>query len=125
MANVLTVIKVSRMMAIRKIRYQVRLSGNYVQAVRGSNVGEVLDLTNIVGKYDPDQYWGQQGPLNVNLMSAPAGLTAKVIPGADVYHWLLQVFSTTPATEFSAGAYSAALLADLDIFIEAEGGNFK
>lgn len=126
MPNVLTIKNVSPMMKIRKIRYQVALSGAYVQAVRGSNVGEVLNLGNYVGKFDPEQGWGLDGPSvgSGKVTNPPAGYPAKIIPGADSQHWLLQIFSAA-GVELAAGAYPAGILADVDIYIEFEGGNFK
>lgn len=112
----------------KRIRYTVTLSGSYVQAVRGSNVGEVLDLTKpVVGPYAPEQYWGMKGPVRMYMINN--GLTGygfSIVPGADALHWLLVIFSGV-ATQLSAGAYSAnaaGLLTDADIVVEATGLGF-
>ena len=107
------------------IRYQVALSGNYVQAVRGTNVGEVLDLTKspVAGLYQPNQFWGYKGPLNAYVTNiGSTGYSMSVIPGADALHWLLTIFSGV-AAQLAAGAYPAGLTTDLDIKVEFSGRN--
>lgn len=126
MANVLTVAAVSRMLEQRLIRYKVALTGSYVQAVRGANTGEVLVLSGATGKWDSEQYWGLTGPnaSSARVVNPPAGYGAKIIPGADVQHWLLQLFSSA-GTELVAGAYPAGILADVDIYVEFLGANYR
>jgi hypothetical protein len=110
----------------RFIRYLVALSGSYVQAVRGSNVGEVLNLGSIQsGTFDPMQYWGYEGPKIVKLVNGPGLYIAEIVPGADAFHWLLKVSSTTPGTELAAGAYPASITGDLDVYVEAWGAEYK
>jgi hypothetical protein len=107
------------------IRYNIRLSGNYVQHVRGQNVGEVIDLSKVVGINQYDQFWGQKGPRKVYIINVgESGYGFSIVPGADALHWLLVVYSGV-ATELAAGAYPAPLLADLDITIEAAGLSFN
>lgn len=126
MANTLTVSSAPTVMKQRFIRYLVALSGSYVQAVRGSNVGEVLNLGSIQsGTFDPMQYWGYEGPKIVKLVNGPGLYIAEIVPGADAFHWLLKVSSTTPGTELAAGAYPASITGDLDVYIEAWGAEFK
>ena len=126
MPNVLTVKSAPTVMKQRFIRYLVTLSGSYVQAVRGANTGEVLNLGTIAsGTFDPMQYWGYEGPKIVKLVNGPGGYTAEILPGADAFHWLLKIYGTTPGTELSAGAYPAGISGDLDIYIEAWGAEFK
>ncbi len=126
MPNVLTVIGDNTTIKERYLRYGVALSGSYVQAVRGSNVGEVLNLSSIAsGTYGPTQYWGFEGPKYVKLLNGPGGYTAEILPGADKFHWLLKIYGTTPGTELSAGAYPASISGDLDIAIEADGAVYK
>jgi hypothetical protein len=94
--------------------------------VRGSNVGEVIDLTKtIVGNFSPEQYWGITGPIRGYVLNVGnSGYAMSIVPGADNLHWLLAIFSGV-ATEFTAGAYSAGLLADQDITIEFSGLSFQ
>ncbi len=127
MANVLTIdgpdaVRVSEREKL--VRYNITLSGNYVQAVRGANTGEVIDLTKAVGANQLDQYWGQKGPRRVYALNqGSTGYTITVIPGADNLHWLLMIFSNV-ATQLAAGAYPAGLTTDLDILLEATGRSF-
>lgn len=124
MPNVLTVLEVSNVIKQRRIRYGLVLTGAYVQAVRGTNVGEVLIPGNAVGKFDAMQYWGFQGPKFGEASQPPAGYTASLLPGADAQHWLLKLFSA-PGTELAAGAYPAGVLADLDAVVEFWGADYK
>lgn len=124
MANTLTIKQSGLVWKQKRVRYNLALSGLYVQAVPGSNVGEVLIPGNAVGKYDPDQYWGYEGPSFGNATQPPQGYGAQILPGADSQHWLLRLFSS-PGTELAAGAYSAGVLADLYAYIEFWGGDFK
>lgn len=124
MPNALTVLEVSPIFKQRRIRYSLVLSGAYVQAVRGSNVGEVLIPNNAVGKYDAQQFWGFQGPKFGEASQPPAGYTASILPGADSQHWLLKIFSAA-GVELAAGAYPAGVLADIDAVVEFWGANYK
>jgi len=55
----------------------------------------------------------------------PAGYTAQIVPGADGLHPILKIFSA-PGTELAAGAYPAAILADLtNGYITFWGADFK
>ena len=88
------------------------------------NVGEVLDLTKVTGAFKEDQFWGPKGPIRVYVVNiGETGNSMSIVPGADNLHWLLVIYSGV-ATEFGAGVYSAGLLADLDIYIEASGRRF-
>jgi hypothetical protein len=124
MANMLTIVEDGPLFKNRRIRYNVALSGLYVQAVRGSNVGEVLNLGAAVGKFDAMQYWGYTGPKFGDPAQPPAGYTAKIVPGADGSHWLFQIYSSA-GNELAAGAYPAAILAELDCFVEFWGADYK
>lgn len=122
MANVMTVDSAYTRDREKFIRYNVVLSGAYVQAVRGANTGEVLDLTVVVSTLPKaDQFWGVTGPKRGTISNIPASYIAKIIPGADRLHWLLQIFSAI-GTELVAGAYPAGLTADLDFYVEFTGG---
>lgn len=125
MANALTVDKVVTGDREKRIRYQVVLSGNYAQAVRGANTGEVLNLNGAAGGNHPDQYWGAKGPQRVYPIQGPAGYTVEILPGADGNHWLYKVYSAV-GTELVAGAYPAAITGDNlgDVMIEAVGREF-
>lgn len=130
MANVLTIVDPSDVRVAEReklIRMNVRLSGNYAQAVRGQNIGEVLDLTKVVGVNQADQFWGQKGPRTVYINNVGrTGFAMSIVPGADALHWLLCIFSGVN-TELAAGAYAAnaaGLLTDLDITVEAAGRSF-
>jgi hypothetical protein len=127
MANVLTVRDLNAVRQEQRektIRYTVTLSGNYTQFVRGTNVGEVLDLTKVQStQYLPDQYWGNVGPQIMYLLNNGSSGTAtsmSIVPGADKMHWLLVIYSAV-GTQLAAAAYPAGLLADLDIVAEATG----
>lgn len=134
MANVLS-IPSSDLDAVRLyereklIRYSITLSGSYVQHVRGTNTGEVLDLTKSpnVGLYQPQQFWGYRGPIKGYVLNTGAtGFSMSICPGADAFHWLLCIFSGV-ATELAAGTYAAnaaGLLTDQDIVIEFSGRSF-
>ncbi len=126
MANVLTIdgpdaVRISEREKL--VRYIITLSGAYVQAVRGTNTGEVLDLTKAVGANQADQYWGQRGPRRVYILNNGNGFNMQIIPGADNLHWLLRIFSASGA-EQAAGAYPAGLTGDLDVICEATGRSF-
>lgn len=108
------------------IRYSVALSGSYVAAVRGSNVGEVIDLTKALAgtPYQAEQYWGYRGPVRGYVLTpGNTGYGLTLLPGADAFHWLLKIFSAV-ATELTAGTYAAqapTLLTDTDIVLEFTG----
>lgn len=125
MANALTVDKVVTGDREKRIRYRVVLSGNYVQAVRGNNAGEVLDLNAATGSNQGDQFWGAKGPEKVYPIQGPAGYTVEILPGADGRHWLYKIYSAV-GTELVAGAYPAAITGDNlgDVMIEAVGREF-
>lgn len=109
------------------IRYTVILSGNYQQHIRGQNVGEVLNLGQAYNPvtYQYDQYWGLKGPVRAYVLNAGAsGYNMSICPGADPFHWLLYVQALAAGGELAAGAYPAALTAELDIVIEATGFAF-
>jgi len=109
------------------IRYNILLSGNYTAYVRGTNVGEVLDLTKVVGVNREDQYWGPKGPVRGYLLNVgTSGYSMSIIPGADGLHWLLAIFDTVNH-QLGAGAYPAgniAIAGDLDIYAEFCGRRF-
>ena len=131
MANTLTVDALGVANGVRVnereklVRYKCALSGNYTQHTRGQNIGEVLDLTKVIG--DPgvaDQFWGLNGPSRVYVLNAGGtGYSMSIVPGADNLHWLLCIFSGV-ATELAAGAYPGGLVADVDIVIESTGRRF-
>lgn len=110
----------------KRVRYSVTLSGSYVQHVRGSNVGEVLDLTKgLSPSFDfANQFWGMRGPVRMYVLNpGGTGYQMTIVPGADSLHWLLAIYSGV-ATELAAGTYAAnaaGLLTDLDIVVEATG----
>ena len=131
MANTLTVDALGIQNGVRVnereklVRMKCVLSGNYVQHVRGTNTGEVLDLTKVIGAGPaPDQFWGPSGPSIVYVLNTGGtGYSMSIVPGADHLHWLLCIFSGV-ATELAAAAYPAGLLADLDIVVESSGRRF-
>ena len=131
MASVLTI---NDLNAVRQeqeektITYSVALSGNYTQFIRGTNTGELLDLTKVVStQYLPGQFWGPVGPRVVYMLNTGStGYSMSVVPGADLLHWLLVIYSGV-AAQLAAGGYAAnaaALLTDLDIKVEARGRKF-
>lgn len=123
MANVITVdgpdaVRVTEREKL--IRYKLTISGNYVQATRGQNVGEVIDLTKVVGVNKEDQFWGKNGPKRMYPVQGPAGYGVEILPGADNLHWLWKIYSAV-GVELGAAAYPAAITGDLDILVEASG----
>jgi hypothetical protein len=107
----------------KRIRYSVGVFGNYVQHVRGTNVGEVIDLTKPLANApnSPNQYWGFRGPVRMYVLNpGGVGYAMSIVPGADALHWLLVIYSGI-AAELAAGAYPAGLAADTDIVLEATG----
>jgi hypothetical protein len=131
MANVMTV-DTNGVQVVEKFKTvvtKVVLSGNYVQSVRGQNVGEVL-LPNSVNSLTgnpgllPGAGWGLTGPTRAYIINGPAGLGAEMLPGADNFHWLLELFNPTTGAQLAAGAYAALNLADLDFKVAFEGRNF-
>jgi hypothetical protein len=122
MPNQLTIVQAANVWKQKKVRYNVDLSGNYGQAA--GVAPEVLNLNGATGNYDPDQYWGYQGPKFVSITNLPAGYNCQIVPGADALHPILKVFSSE-GVELAAGAYPAALAAELNFFIEAWGADFK
>lgn len=126
MPNILTVDETQPQEKFRTVRYKVAIqAGNYVQAVRGSNVGEVLNLNgalNPLGK--TNALWGKDGPDRGYPLQGPAGFGVSIIPGADGLHWLLKVWGSV-GVEHVAGAYEAAIVADVDFLIEFTAANFK
>lgn len=108
------------------IRYSVALTGSYVVAVRGTNTGEVIDLTKSPANanFSPMELWGYKGPVRGYVISPGfAGYAMSIVPGADALHWLLVIFSTLTA-QLAAGAYPGALTADADIVLEFSGQIF-
>lgn len=107
------------------LRYGLGLSGAYVQAgARGTNVGEVINLGVITGSFQPEQFWGYRGPVRGYVLQGPGGFTICIRPGADAFHWVLQIFSSTTGAELAAGAYPAAITGDLDMILEFSGRAF-
>lgn len=126
MPNVLTLVDINADRPMERellIRYNVVLSGNYVQAVRGSDVGEVLKLETVVGNFSPRQYFGAKGAARVYALNGPAGFSVELLPGANGNHWLLKMFASA-GNEHAAGAYEAAITGDLDFTIEASARSF-
>jgi hypothetical protein len=116
------------MLALRAANTMV-IDTNGVQAVRGTNVGEVLlpnSVNSLTGNpaFLPGSGWGLTGPTRAYIINGPAGLGAEMLPGADNFHWLLKLFNPTTGAELAAGAYAALNLADVDFKVAFEGRNF-
>lgn len=127
MASALTVTKVLVSEREKRIRYGVVLSGNYAQATRGQDVGEVLKLETAANpKFLPNAFFGPKGAEQVTIVNGPAFYSAEILPGANGNHWLLKVGASAgvPATELAAAGYPAALTGDLDFQIEASANAF-
>lgn len=129
MPNVLTIkspddVRVSEREKL--IRMNVKLSGSYATHVRGQNVGEVIDLTKVVGAVGgSDQFWGKNGARTVYIVNlGNTGFAMSIVPGADNLHWLLVIFSAIATEQAPATYASLALDTDLDITIEAAGRSF-
>lgn len=106
----------------RTIRYKLTLTGNYVQAVRLSATGEVLNLNAATNpKSLPQAFWGKDGPSRVYPLNGFGGFGVEILPGTDNLHPLLKFYGTTPGTELAAGAYAAGVTGDLDTYFEAVG----
>lgn len=121
MANQLSIVQAVLLYKQKRVRYNLLLSGVYVQVANG---GEILNLNGASGVYDSDQYWGYQGPKWGTVEQPPAGYPAQIVPGVDSLHPILKVFSAV-GVELAAGAYPAAILAELNAFIEFWGADFK
>jgi hypothetical protein len=107
---------------VRFIRYKCTiLAGNYVQAVRGTGAGEVLNINGATNpKNLPQALWGKDGPTRGYVINGPGGFAAQIVPGADNLHPLLKIWASG-GVEHAAGAYEAAITGDLDFFIEFVG----
>jgi hypothetical protein len=107
------------------IRYRVTLSNNpqgYVQAQRGTNNGELIDLTKALGSGGKEeQFWGARGPAIGYPLQGPGGVGCEILPGADSLHWLLKVYAVGSNNEHAGGNYEASILNDLDFLIAFEG----
>lgn len=127
MANVLTISEVNAVRVSERekaIRYNVVLSGAYVQAVAGADTGEVLKLEGAANPgLQANAFWGQKGPARVYNVTGPAGYGVELILGGNPNHWLMKIFSAV-GTELAAGAYPAAITGDANITIEASGRAF-
>jgi hypothetical protein len=124
MANVMTVDGPQAVQATERgkfIRYRVVLSGNYVQAVRGQNVGEVLDLTKTIGSGGKEGQFFGRGPAVGYALQGPGGVGCQILPGADALHWLLKVYAVGSNNEHAAAGYEASILNDLDFLVVFEG----
>lgn len=107
---------------VRLIRYKLTLTGSYVQAVRLSATGEVLNLNGATNPKSLAQaFWGKDGPTRVYPLNGFGGFGVEIIQGTDNLHPILKFFGTTPGTELAAGAYAAGVTGDVDTFIEAVG----
>lgn len=100
--------------------YKVTLTGNYVAAVRGANTGEQLkpfaaSNPNFVAKAFP----GNKGFKRGYVVQGGAGNGVEIIPGADIFTWLLKMFASAN-TEVTPGAYNAAITGDLDFYVAFE-----
>ena len=89
---------------------KVVASGNYVTG------GDTVDLTNVSNpNFLSDQRFGQNSSINdYEVVQAPAGYTAELVPGATLATWKLMVFSA-PNTQLAAAAYPAAITGDFFI----------
>lgn len=99
--------------------HKVTLTGSYVAAVPGSNVGEVI-VPNSASNPKNLAKPVASAYLRGYVINGPAGFSAEIKPGADSLHWLLKLFGTTPGTELAAGAYGAGLTGDTDILVAFE-----
>jgi hypothetical protein len=101
--------------------YKVTLSGSYVQAVRLANTGEkLLPFSASNPNFIPKAFPGNKGFLRAYPLQGPGGFGCSIIPGADIFTWLLKLFGTTPGTELAAGAYAAGVTGDLDFYVAFE-----
>jgi len=120
MANALALQEVQTGNNVDVYVYKLTLSGNYVQAVRGTNTGERLQPLNASNlNFNPKAFPGNKGFKRGYVIQGGAGNGVEIIPGADALNWLLKVFSAVN-TELVAGAYNAAITGDLDFTIAFE-----
>ena len=110
------------------IRYNVTLIGTYTQHVRGTSVGEVLNLDGAINQgFCQDAVWGGKGPDSVYLLNIGAGYILDICPGADASHPLLVIYLFSGAELGQGAAYASGtipLASDLDMYIEAVGRSF-
>jgi hypothetical protein len=100
--------------------YKVTLSGNYVAAVRGANTGEQLKpFAASNPNFIPKAFPGNKGFKRGYALQGPAGNGTSIMPGADIFTWLLKLFASAN-TEVTPGAYNAAVTGDLDFLVAFE-----
>ncbi|HEV7523008.1 MAG TPA: hypothetical protein VGP89_18040 [Candidatus Angelobacter sp.] len=100
--------------------YKVTLSGSYVQAVRGANTGEQLKpFAASNPNFLPKAFPGNKGFKRGYVIQGGAGNGTEIIPGADIFTWLLKFFSAAN-TELAAAGYNAAVTGDVDFMVAFE-----
>lgn len=100
--------------------FTITLTGSYVQAVRGTNTGELLLPLNASNpNFFPKGFPGIKGFKRAYVIQGGGGNGTQIIPGADPLHWLLKFFSAAN-TQLTAGAYNAAITGDVDFMIAFE-----
>ena len=90
----------------KELIIQATPSGNYVAG------GDTVNLTVVSNpKFIGDAQFGFPGKIDdYEVLSAPDGYTANLVPGATLATWLLQVYSAAN-TPLAAAAYPAGVLA--------------
>lgn len=115
MANTLTARRPDFTRRRKRNRLSLALTGSYVQA--GATTGEILDLTNI---QNPSNYsntsFGEIPKIDdFEITKMPAGYNCEIVALSPAVPTLSNSFAlkiwASPGTEFTAGAYNAALLA--------------
>jgi hypothetical protein len=120
MANVMTLLEVQTGNNIDVYIYKVVLSGAYVQAVRLANTGEQLKPFAAANpNFQPKAFPGNKGFRRGYVIQGGAGNGVEIIPGADIFTWLLKMYSAAN-TEVAAAGYNAAITGDLDIMVAFE-----
>lgn len=90
----------------KELILQATPSANYVTG------GDTVNLTAVSNpKFIGDAQFGFPGKIDdYEVLQAPDGYTANLVPGATLATWLLQVFSAAN-TQLAAAAYPAGILA--------------
>jgi hypothetical protein len=101
----------------REVRgYTLTLSGSYST---GGDTMNLLTATNPNKLEKP--LWSKRKPTGFEVQNFTTGFAAEIIPGTDNTAWLLKIENGATGAELAAGAYPAALTADVNIRVEFSG----
>jgi hypothetical protein len=120
MANLMALQEVQHSQDVTVYIYKVTLSGSYAAATRGSNIGEQLKpFAASNPNFLPNAFPGNKGFKRGYALQGPAGNGTSILPGADIFTWLVKLFASAN-TEVTPGAYNAAITGDQDFLVAFE-----